>query len=243
MHGRLAENGALLTEVASGASALQKGVRVGVCIPCPYLSQSQALLGGSVVAWGVQDVSAYEKGAYTGEVAAEMAVDFGATYAIVGHSERRAYHRESSDLVAVKARRALEAGLTPIVCVGETLEQRDTGVTEQVVGTQLEAVLLVLTEEQAAKIVVAYEPVWAIGTGKSASSAEAQQVHAFLRTKLAEKGASVADVPLLYGGSVKADNAQELFAQQDIDGGLIGGAALKSKDFLAICQAAQDVSN
>ena len=146
MHGRLAENGALLTEVAAGASALQNGVRVGVCVPFPYLSQSQALLSGSVVAWGVQDVSAYTQGAYTGEVAAEMAADFGATYAIVGHSERRAYHRESSDLVAVKARRALEFGLTPIVCVGETLEQRNAGVTEQVVGTQLEAALLVLTE-------------------------------------------------------------------------------------------------
>ncbi|SAL64764.1 triosephosphate isomerase [Caballeronia choica] len=243
MHGRLAENGALLTEVAAGASALQNGVRVGVCVPFPYLSQSQALLSGSVVAWGVQDVSAYTQGAYTGEVAAEMAADFGATYAIVGHSERRAYHRESSDLVAVKARRALEFGLTPIVCVGETLEQRNTGVTEQVVGTQLEAALLVLTEEQATNIVVAYEPVWAIGTGKSASAAEAQHVHAFLRAKLAEKGAAVAGVPLLYGGSVKPENAQELFAQQDIDGGLIGGASLKSKDFLAICQAAQDVSN
>jgi triosephosphate isomerase (TIM) len=243
MHGRLAQNGALLTEVASGASALQKGVRVGVCVPCPYLPQSQALLSGSVVAWGVQDVSAYATGAYTGEVSAEMASDFGASYAIVGHSERRAYHRESSDLVAVKAQRALEAGLTPIVCVGETLEQRETGVTEQIVGTQLEAVLLVLSDEQAAKIVVAYEPVWAIGTGKSASADEAQAVHAFIRAKLAEKSVSAVGVPLLYGGSVKPDNAQELFAQQDIDGGLIGGASLKSKDFLAICQAAQDVSN
>ena len=242
MHGRLAENAVLLQAVAAGAATLQNGVRTGVCVPAPYLAQSQALLDGSVVAWGVQDVSAHTQGAYTGEVAAGMAADFGATFAIVGHSERRAYHHEHSDLVAVKVQRALEAGLTPIVCVGETLEQRDSGSTEQVVGTQLEAVLLVLSEEQAAKIVVAYEPVWAIGTGKSATTAQAQQVHAFLRAQLASKGAAVANVAVLYGGSVKPENAEELFAQQDIDGGLIGGASLKSNDFLAICQAAQNVS-
>src|SRR5471032_1993990 len=194
MHGRLAENAVLMQAVAAGAATLQKGVRTAVCVPAPYLAQAQALLGGSVVAWGAQDVSAHTQGAYTGEVAAGMAADFDATFAIVGHSERRAYHGEHSDLVAVKAQRALEAGLTPIVCVGETLEQRDNGLTEQVVGTQLEAVLLVLSEAQAAKIVVAYEPVWAIGTGKSATTAQAQQVHAFLRAQLAGKGAAVADV-------------------------------------------------
>jgi triosephosphate isomerase (TIM) len=239
MHGRIKENAALLTEVAAGASALEKSVRVGVCVPCPYLAQSQALLGGSVVRWGVQDVSAHSHGAYTGEVAAEMAVDFGVTYAIVGHSERRAYHRESPEAVAEKTLRALDAGLTPIVCVGETLEERESGATEQVIATQLDAVLIALNDTQAAQIVVAYEPVWAIGTGKSASASQAQDVHAFLRAKLAEKGAAVADVPLLYGGSVKPENAQELFGQRDIDGGLIGGASLKSKDFLAICRAAQ----
>ncbi|MEA3104503.1 triose-phosphate isomerase [Caballeronia mineralivorans] len=242
MHGRLAENAVLLQTVAAGAATLRKGVRTGVCVPAPYLAQAHALLGGSLAAWGVQDVSAHVQGAYTGEVAAGMAADFGATFAIVGHSERRAYHCEHSDLVAVKALRALEAGLTPIVCVGETLEQRDNGSTEQVVGTQLEAVLLMLSEEQVAKIVVAYEPVWAIGTGKSATTEQAQQVHAFLRAQLASKGAAVANVPLLYGGSVKPENAEELFAQQDIDGGLIGGASLKSNDFLAICQAAQNGS-
>ncbi|WP_165092058.1 MULTISPECIES: triose-phosphate isomerase [unclassified Caballeronia] len=242
MHGRLAENAVLMQAVAAGAATLQNGVRAAVCVPAPYLAQAQALLGGSVVAWGVQDVSAHTQGAYTGEVAADMAADFDATFAIVGHSERRAYHGEHSDLVAVKAQRALEAGLTPIVCVGETLEQRDNGLTEQVVSTQLEAVLLVLSEAQASKIVVAYEPVWAIGTGKSATTAQAQQVHAFLRARLAGKGAAVADVPVLYGGSVKPENAEELFAQQDIDGGLIGGASLKSNDFLAICRAAQNVS-
>ncbi|WP_050452647.1 triose-phosphate isomerase [Candidatus Burkholderia verschuerenii] len=241
MHGRINENAALLTEVAAGASALQNDVRVGVCVPCPYLAQSQALLGGSVVRWGIQDVSAHSHGAYTGEVAAEMAADFGVTYAIVGHSERRAYHRESPELVANKTRRALDAGLTPIVCVGETLEEREAGSTERVIAEQLDAVLDVLTPEQVAKIVIAYEPVWAIGTGKSATAEQAQDVHAFLRSRLASKGAAAEGVSLLYGGSVKPENAQELFAQQDIDGGLIGGASLKSKDFLAICQAAQTV--
>lgn len=238
MHGRLADNALLLEAVAQGAGTLPANVRVGVCVPAPYLSQAQALLDGSRVVWGVQDVSAHTHGAYTGEVAAPMVVDFGSSLAIVGHSERRAYHRESAELVAVKAQRALEVGLTPIVCVGETLEEREAGKTEQVVGAQLDAVLAKLSPEEAARIVVAYEPVWAIGTGKSATSQQAQDVHAFLRARLAAKGAAVADVPLLYGGSVKPDNAEDLFRQPDIDGGLIGGASLKDKDFLAICKAA-----
>jgi triosephosphate isomerase len=242
LHGRLAENAALLRAVAQGAGELPEGVRVGVCVPCPYLAQAQALLEGGRVAWGVQDVSAHTQGAYTGEVAAAMAVEFGATLAIVGHSERRVYHRERSEVVAIKTQRVLEAGMTPIVCVGETLEQREAGTTEQVVGAQLDAVLAKLSQEEAVRIVVAYEPVWAIGTGKSATSDEAQQVHAFLRGRLAAKGAAVADVPVLYGGSVKPDNAEELFRQADIDGGLIGGASLKDTDFLAICNAAQAVA-
>ncbi|KMY86234.1 Triosephosphate isomerase [Candidatus Paraburkholderia calva] len=241
MHGRIKENAALLTEVAAWASALQNDVHVGVCVPCPYLAQSQALLSESVVRWGIQDVSAHTHGAYTGEVAAEMAADFGVTYVIVGHSERRAYHRESPELVAEKARRALDARLTPIVCVGETLEQRELGSPERVIAEQLDAVLDAMTAEQVASIVIAYEPVWAIGTGKSATAEQAQDVHAFVRSKLAKTGAAADVVPVLYGGSVKPENAQELFAQQDIDGGLIGGASLKSKDFLAICQAAQTV--
>ena len=166
-----------------------------------------------------------------------MVAEFGACYAIVGHSERRAYHGERNETVAAKTQRALAAGLTPVVCVGETLEQRESGATEQVVGAQLDAVLAVLSADEAARIVVAYEPVWAIGTGKSATSAQAQDVHAFLRARLAAKGA--ADVSVLYGGSVKPDNAEELFAQPDIDGGLIGGASLKAEDFLAICRAAR----
>jgi triosephosphate isomerase (TIM) len=239
MNGRLAQNATLLEAVACGASTLH-GVRTAVCVPAPYLAQAQALLSGSVVAWGVQDVSEHTEGAYTGEVSAGMAVDFGSGFAIVGHSERRAYHGEQSDLVAVKAQRALDAGLTPIVCVGETPEQHEAGLAEQTVGAQLDAVLRVLSDEQRTRIVVAYEPVWAIGTGKSATAAQAQKIHGFLRAQLAAKGA--ADVSVLYGGSVKPDNAAELFAEPDIDGGLIGGAALKSADFLAICQAAQDVS-
>ncbi|MDR6388743.1 triose-phosphate isomerase [Paraburkholderia phenoliruptrix] len=238
MHGRLAENAGLLQAVAKGAGELPVAVRVGVCVPSPYLAQAQSLLEGSRVVWGVQDVSAFTHGAYTGEVAAQMVTDFGATFAIVGHSERRAYHRESAELVAVKTQRALEAGLTPIVCVGETLEEREASATEQVVGAQLDEVLAKLSAQEAAHIIVAYEPVWAIGTGKSASSEQAQAVHAFLRARLAVKGAEVAGVPLLYGGSVKPDNAEELFRQQDIDGGLIGGASLKDQDFLAICKAA-----
>ncbi|MEX3858934.1 MULTISPECIES: triose-phosphate isomerase [Paraburkholderia] len=240
MHGRLAANAALLRAVVQGANELPADVRVGVCVPSLYVAQAQSLLEGSPVVWGVQDVSAFTHGAYTGEVAAPMVTDFGATFAIVGHSERRAYHRESAELVAVKAQRVLEAGLTPIVCVGETLEEREAGSTEQVVGGQLDEVLAKLSSQDAARLVVAYEPVWAIGTGKSASAAQAQAVHAFLRARLAAKGA--ADVPLLYGGSVKPDNAEELFRQNDIDGGLIGGASLKDQDFLAICKAAAATS-
>ena len=238
MHGRLEGNAALLQAVADGARALPQHVRAGVCVPCPYLWQAQTLLEGSPVAWGAQDVSAHEQGAFTGEVAAAMVAEFGAVYAIVGHSERRAYHLESPELVAAKTHRALAAGLTPIVCVGETLEEREAGSTRDVVGAQLDAVLSLLSVEEAARLVVAYEPVWAIGTGKSATSEQGQEVHAFLRARLAAKGGQVAGVPLLYGGSVKPDNAVELFRQHDIDGGLIGGASLKGADFLAICEAA-----
>jgi triosephosphate isomerase (TIM) len=242
MHGRLADNAVLLDAVAQGAAELPENVQVGVCVPFPYLAQAQSSLEGSRTVWGVQDVSAHTQGAYTGEVAAPMAVDFGASLAIIGHSERRAYHRESAELVAVKAERALEVGLTPIVCVGETLEEREAGETSRVVGAQLDAVLAKLSPQEAARIVVAYEPVWAIGSGKSATSQQAQDVHAFLRARLVAKGPAAADVPLLYGGSVKPENAEELFRQPDIDGGLIGGASLKYKDFLAICEAAGAVS-
>jgi triosephosphate isomerase len=210
-----------------------------VCAPAPYLYQCEELLTGGPVAWGAQDVSAQANGAFTGEVSAAMLVDFSCRYVIVGHSERRACHAETSELVAKKTVAALGAGITPIVCVGETLEQREAGQTAAVVSRQLAAVLALLDDEAVTQIVVAYEPVWAIGTGKTATPAMAQEVHAQLRTQLRERSAAAADkVAILYGGSMKPDNAAELMAQPDIDGGLIGGAALKAADFLAIVHAA-----
>ena len=234
MHGSLAANVTLLEAIkAAPASA-----RLAVCAPFPYLAQCQALLAGSAVAWGAQDVSAEARGAFTGEVAASMLAEFGASYVLVGHSERRSYHGETDATVAAKAVRALEFGIVPVVCVGESLAQREAGETEAVVGRQLGAVLEALSLEQLGRIVLAYEPVWAIGTGKTASSEQAQAVHAFLRAQVAARDAGVAArMAMLYGGSVKPDNAAELFSMPDIDGGLIGGASLKSDDFLAIGNA------
>jgi triosephosphate isomerase len=238
MHGRVSENATLLAALVGGTQ-LERALQVAVCVPHPYLEQARSLLAGSAVQWGAQDVSAHLQGAYTGEVAAAMVAEFGAAYVLVGHSERRSYHGESDELVARKAVRALEAGLTPIVCVGETDAAREAGHTEAVVGTQLRAVLDALSDEQVLRVVVAYEPVWAIGTGKSATVAQAQQVHAFLRAVLAARLAAAQEVPLLYGGSVNAANAAQLFGAADIDGGLIGGASLKAGDFLAVCAAAR----
>ncbi|HEU5435798.1 MAG TPA: triose-phosphate isomerase [Telluria sp.] len=236
MNGSLAANAALLDAVKAGFD--QAGAAdCAVCPPAPYLAQCQAVLAGAPVAWGAQDVSANGAGAFTGEVAAAMLADLGCTYVIVGHSERRAYHGESSELVAKKAAAALAAGLIPIVCVGETLAEREAGQTFAVVGEQLGAVLGLLDQAAAARIVLAYEPVWAIGTGKTATPAMAQEVHAQLRAQLNDKHAG--GVQILYGGSMKPDNAAELMAQADIDGGLIGGAALKAADFLAIVNAAR----
>ncbi|MCG1039879.1 MULTISPECIES: triose-phosphate isomerase [Burkholderiaceae] len=236
MHGRVADNDALLHALVQRVATLGPQVRLGVCVPHPYLAQVQARLAGTPIAYGAQDVSAHTQGAYTGEVAAPMVAEFGATLAIVGHSERRALHAESSEWVAAKTQRALEAGITPIVCVGETLDERQAGQTDSVVRAQLAAVLDVLDEADVARLIVAYEPVWAIGTGQSATAQQAQQVHAALRAQLTAKGGG--QVPLLYGGSVKPGNAQELFSQADIDGGLIGGASLSATDFLAIGAAA-----
>lgn len=234
MHGSLAANAALL----EGIKAVPARARLAVCAPFPYLAQCQSLLAGSSVAWGAQDVSAEARGAFTGEVAASMLAEFGVSYALAGHSERRCYHGESDATVAAKALRALEFGIVPVVCVGETLAQREAGETEAVVGRQLGAVLEALSREQLGRIVLAYEPVWAIGTGKTASSEQAQAVHAFLRGQVAAHDAGVAArMAMLYGGSVKPDNAAELFSMPDIDGGLIGGASLKSDDFLAIGNA------
>jgi triosephosphate isomerase len=236
MNGSLAANAALLAGVVEGLDGA--AAACAVCAPAPYLAQCQAALSGSPVGWGAQDVSAQAAGAYTGEVSAAMLADFGCSYVIVGHSERRAYHAESNDLVARKALAALGAGITPIVCVGETLAEREAGQTASVVSTQLGAVLTLLDDAALERIVLAYEPVWAIGTGKTATPAMAQEVHAQLRAQLNEKNAVAAGkVQILYGGSMKPENAKELMAQPDIDGGLIGGAALKAADFLAIIHA------
>ncbi|MES2759464.1 MAG: triose-phosphate isomerase [Pseudomonadota bacterium] len=237
MNGSKASNAALLSGISAGVDGATAAF--AVCVPAPYLAQCEAALSGSALAWGAQDVSAHASGAYTGEVAAAMLADFACSYVIVGHSERRACHAETSELVAQKAVAALGAGLTPIVCVGETLAEREAGQTVAVVSAQLDAVLTLLPESDVARIVLAYEPVWAIGTGKTATPAMAQEVHAQLRAKLKQKNAAAAEtVQILYGGSMKPDNASELMAQPDIDGGLIGGAALKAADFLAIINAA-----
>ena len=237
MNGSLAANTSLLAELKAGLGSTN--CDIAVCVPSPYLAQCQAALAGTALAWGAQDVSVHASGAYTGEVAASMLLDFDCKYVIVGHSERRAYHGESSQIVAQKTLSALQAGLTPIVCVGETLAQREAGQTDAVVGEQLEAVLAVLDVSAIKKIVIAYEPVWAIGTGKTATPQMAQDVHAALRSKVSLRDSeSAAVVKILYGGSMKPDNAAELMAMPDIDGGLIGGAALKAADFLSIIAAA-----
>lgn len=236
MNGNLDANAALLAAIKAG---VVPGCTVAVCVPAPYFAQCRAALAASTVAWGGQDVSAHDVGAYTGEVAAAMVRDLGCTYAIVGHSERRAYHAETDQLVAQKTGRALAAGLVPVICVGETLGEQEAGQTSAVVERQIDAVLAALDDNDLANIVVAYEPVWAIGTGKTATPAMAQEVHATLRARLAIKNSSLASqVPILYGGSMKPENAAELLAMADIDGGLIGGAALKATDFLAIAHAA-----
>lgn len=239
MHGSLAANQVLLTALVSQLEGLN-GMRCAVCVPFPYLAQAQASLTGSKLAWGAQNLSQYDKGAYTGEVSASMLLEFGCRYVIVGHSERRALFGETDAVVAAKFAAALAAGLTPILCVGETLEERDAGRAESVIARQLDAVIAGSGMAGLAKSVVAYEPVWAIGTGKTASPEQAQAVHAFIRRKLAALDADIAAALVIqYGGSVKAANAAELFSQPDIDGGLIGGASLDLDEFMAICQAAQ----
>jgi triosephosphate isomerase len=239
MNGSLAANQALVDAVKQGLSQALNGkqAQVAVCAPAAYLAQVQQLVDGSGIDLGSQDVSAHEQGAYTGEVSAAMLKDFAVRYAIVGHSERRQYHGESDDLVATKAQRALFAGITPIVCVGETLAEREAGKTEEVVKRQLAAVIHT-NGHCISEIVVAYEPVWAIGTGKTATPEQAQAVHAVLRGQLKAATEHSDRVQILYGGSMNAANAQELLAQPDIDGGLIGGAALKAADFLTIIAAA-----
>ena len=238
MHGSRSANAELLQGLlAADLSTSAPRADVAVCPPFVYLADAVTALQGSAIAVGSQDVSVQAQGAFTGEVAGPMLRELGVRYAIVGHSERRTYHAESDQLVADKARAALSHGLVPIVCVGETLAEREADQTEAVVGRQLQAVIDTLGADLA-RVVVAYEPVWAIGTGKTASPEQAQAVHAFLRARLTAAQADAARVPLLYGGSVKPDNAAELFSQADIDGGLIGGASLKAADFTAIARAA-----
>lgn len=237
MNGSLAANEALISALLAGAQSAPWGCSVAVCVPSVYLAQVQSLAQGSAIAVGAQDVSEHESGAFTGENSASMLRDLGIRYAIVGHSERRQYHGETDAVVAHKAQRALASGITPIVCVGETLAEREAGVTEEVVKRQLAAVIHV-NGHCISEIVVAYEPVWAIGTGKTASPEQAQQVHAILRAQLRAASAQANRVPLLYGGSMNASNASQLLAQPDIDGGLVGGASLKPADFLSIIAAA-----
>ena len=236
MNGSLAANTALMGELLAGIG--QPACDVAVCVPAVYLAQVQLLLAGQGgIALGAQDVSQHESGAYTGDVSVAMLKELGARYVIVGHSERRQYQGETDAQVAVKAQRALAAGLTPIVCVGETLREREQGETESVVSRQLSAVIQ-LNGERLADLVVAYEPVWAIGTGRTATPEQAQTVHAALRALLAAADLQAAGVRILYGGSMNAGNAAELLAQPDIDGGLIGGASLKARDFLKIIETA-----
>lgn len=238
MNGSLQANAALLAAICQGLREQPATCKVAVAVPMPYLAQVQQLLAGSNVQLGAQDVSLHEAGAYTGETSAAMLRDFGVRYCLVGHSERRQYHGETDAVVATKAQRLLATGITPIVCVGETLAEREAGQTEAVVMRQLNAVIGVLDAAAIGQIVVAYEPVWAIGTGRTATPEQAQQVHAVLRKQLVQVVAAAGDVPVLYGGSMNAANAADLLAQPDIDGGLIGGASLKAPDFLKIIDAA-----
>jgi triosephosphate isomerase len=241
MHGGEAANRELVAGILADAPVSDR-VSLLVCPPYPYLASVASQLKGSPVALGAQNVSEYEAGAYTGEVAPGMLTDVGCSYAIVGHSERRTLYGESSAQVADKMAAALGAGLIPILCVGETLEERETGRTEQVVAEQLGAAVERNGIAAFASAVIAYEPVWAIGTGKTATPEQAQDVHRYIRSLLAEQDASVAEnVQILYGGSVKGDNAAGLFGMPDIDGGLIGGASLKAADFLAIARAATEI--
>lgn len=237
MHGSLRENAALLDRVVDGLPGV--GCEVLVCVPYPYLAQVGDRLKATPVLWGAQNVSEHAAGAFTGEVAASMLADFACAYVLVGHSERRTLYGESDAVVAAKCRAVLSAGMRPVLCVGETLAERESGLTQAVVDRQLSVVLDSVGVAAFARMVVAYEPVWAIGTGLTASPVQAEEVHAAIRSRVAGLDAVVAEnLRILYGGSVKPQSAVELFAQPNIDGGLIGGAALVADDFLAICRAA-----
>ena len=240
MNGDIVANDHLLSALRAGfEQPLLAQVEVAVCPPYPYLGQAAAWLGDTSISWGAQDVAAFDNGAFTGEVSAAMLTDLGCKWAIVGHSERRTLLNETDAVLVDKAERALASGLGVIFCVGETLEQREQDRTEQVLGVQVDALARIAAQLGAARFVLAYEPVWAIGTGRTATPEQAQAVHAFLRGRLASIGATESGaVRILYGGSVKPSNAASLFRMPDIDGGLIGGAALAAEDFVAIARAA-----
>ena len=239
MNGSLASNQGLLKAIVAAVTPFTS-MACAVCAPFPYLAQVQQILGGSGIAWGAQDLCEHDNGAYTGGVSAAMLTDFGCRYVIVGHSERRSVFGESDEVVAIKFGKAQAVGLTPILCVGETLAERETGLTEKTVARQLDAIITSAGVKALEQAVVAYEPVWAIGTGKTATTEQAQAVHAFIRDRVAAKDSKVAAVlPILYGGSVKAANSTQLFGMPDIDGGLIGGASLVADEFAAICRSAQ----
>ncbi|MDE1962073.1 MAG: triose-phosphate isomerase [Xanthomonadaceae bacterium] len=236
MHGTRASARALVDAIVV---APPMACEIAVFPPFPYLAELIAAQAKAPISFGAQDVSAHAKGAFTGEVSAAMIKDIGARYALVGHSERRQFHAESDAIVAAKYAQAQAAGLVAVLCVGETLEQRDAGQTEGVIAAQIDAVIQHSGPGSLANAVIAYEPVWAIGTGRSATADQAQAVHAFIRDKIRREDAKIySSLRILYGGSVKPDNAAGLFAQPDIDGGLIGGASLVAADFLAICAAA-----
>ena len=238
LNGSLAGNETLLKALLGEVDRKPGSAACAVCVPAPYLAQVRGLLEGSAIAWGSQDVSRFEQGAYTGEVSGAMLAEMGCRYAIVGHSERRTLFGDTDSIAAQKYVAARKAGLTPIFCVGETLDERDRGITEAVLARQMDALL----ETGVAGLsggIVAYEPVWAIGTGRTATSQQAEEAHAFIRARVAAKDGNIAAaLPILYGGSVKAGNAAELFAMPDVDGGLVGGASLVAKDFSAIWRAA-----
>jgi triosephosphate isomerase len=238
MNGNLAANQVLLQALIPAVSPLA-GVKCAVCVPFPYLAQVQQLLRDTAIEWGGQDLCQFDQGAYTGGVSAAMLSDFGCRYTLVGHSERRSVFGDTDEIVALKFAAALKAGLTPVLCVGEALAERESGVTESIVARQIEAVTARSGVAALGRAVIAYEPVWAIGTGKTASPEQAQAVHGFIRRSVAARDEAIAAaLTILYGGSVKAANAAQLFGMPDIDGGLIGGASLNADEFIAICRCA-----
>jgi len=238
MHGSLAENQTRLTQLVSALKG-NEATDVAVFATAPYLFQCKSLLASSAIKWGAQDVSQFASGAYTGEISTSMLVDFGCSLVLVGHSERREIFHETNAIVAQKFAAVLSANMTPVLCVGETLEQRESGQTLSIIVEQIKAVLEEVSIADFKQAVIAYEPVWAIGTGKTATPEQAQEVHAAIRDLLAQYDANVAQgIQILYGGSVKPDNADAIFAQPDVDGALVGGASLNSDDFVKICNAA-----